>query len=1553
MISSDNTIKQHRLFVLACTILPLFAASYNVAYGQTTGQGHVYYVAVNGDDTNDGSVNSPWKTVIKAISSAKPGDTVYFRQGIYRQDKMITKDFFAKGATESSRITLAGYPGETAIITSMKLKDNPNDWTKVPGYAHVYVTNLTPQQLGPINVSVQRLPNCSEDGIPLRLMSKFSENAGPEKLTGPGQWVRDIRNWKLYVWSRQGDNPGNHKTEYCHFLYGGNSTISIRHNPANDDDEADYITFKNLVIEGGYYPIRLETDHINIIDCTFRNCYADGIKVGGAKPLDPDHPDSPNNKNYWNSQYGKIENCNIYYFGENGIDITGGDYWEVKGNKIHDNVKNRGDRPFDNYTNANGIILKNNNIGTIVEDNRIYDLDSALGAITIGGVTNGGLAGEAVNCIVRNNIIYNIKGPYAVLFDAAVNCSFNNNIIADSNFTRAIICFSMSDRNRPATANNGCKILNNIFYHNTATIGSTVKMHLIYYESPHGCMHNWVSDNNIVDSSMTYHVGGQNRTFGQFRALKFEEHSRTATPSFVDAAGYDFRPTAGAVQIDAGTPDMTSLTGNKDMAGKTRDVDGNGDGVAVVDIGPYELQTAAAADNPPAGPPPAGGGDDSGSSNPPSTPGDSSGNASGSASGDGGGTSNDNTSPVLSSIGNKQVNENQLLAFTVTASDADNDTVTYTAENLPAGAVFSDGQFSWKPNYNQAGNYNITFIASDGKSQDSQTVTITVKNVNRAPVLTVIPPQHIDENQLLTFTVSATDGDNDVITYSAEHLPVGATFSDGQFSWKPNYNQAGNYNVTFVATDGKAQNSQTVTITVNNVDRAPVFDPIADKTVHQDTQLTFSVNAIDPDGDNVSYMALNIPTGANFINQTFSWKVKKGVTGSYQVTFVASDGKLQSTKTITINVERPIIVDDTCPVVRNCTPAPGAIQTPINPLIVFDITDAGKGVDPSSVSISLDGVVVYRGDTDHYTSPAGICHRIGVSSDYTYAFQPSVTWDYNQKVTITVKASDKAQNVMPDFTWSFMTEMYNFGNAQQLSAMNFTGQAQDYPATVSDTNGNIYIARCVGPAGHRNIILSRISAATGKTTANITLTNDNYDQCYVAITRDTDNQLYVAWQDNRNGNWDIYLSHSRDGTHWTVPKQITDDQYVQSRPALAGDPTDPHRVYLVWQDNSNGNWDIKMAVSENSFVTSQIKVITTDTANQTRPTIDVNKNGVVYIAWNDDRNGNLDIYASRGENGSWSSACLVKDAYNQFDAAIKAVNNAAGNVYLAWVDDSAGHEDVYYGTFKNYLPNTPLKGVDIIDDSTAADQFAPVLATAFRGGLPKVYLAWEDMRNVTTDNDVSNSANSNGTNNNIDSDIYFAELTGDSQTNILVTDDSNHANQSNPAIATDPQGYPYLVWTDDASGTKKIAYKFTSTINAQLIAQHISASAGGIAGTPPDQINSVDDICVQVPPGAFWSDVILTVSRVNTPPSASFTMVNSPSYEFGPSCTLEFAKPVTITMPYNPAQTRVTPTVYWYNPRTGVLSKSGITHIEDLTISPNLHALRFRTTHFSQYVLAR
>ena len=272
-----------------------------------------------------------------------------------------------------------------------------------------------------------------------------------------------------------------------------------------------------------------------------------------------------------------------------------------------------------------------------------------------------------------------------------------------------------------------------------------------------------------------------------------------------------------------------------------------------------------------------------------------------------------NHAPVLNHIGDKTIDEGLTLSFSVSASDIEGNPLVYTVDPLPPGATFdaTNRTFSWTPIFDQSGSYNATFSVSDGSLVDSEAITITVNNVNRAPVLNLIDNKSINEGRTLTFQISATDPDNAPLTYSASGLPTGANFDPAThtFAWTPTYDQAGSYNVTFTVSDGSLTASETITITVNNVNRAPTLASIGNKSVYVGSTLSFQLSASDPDNDTLTYSVVSLnplPSGATFGSSgTFSWKPASTQVGTYSFTFRVDDGHGGSnSQAITITVKK-------------------------------------------------------------------------------------------------------------------------------------------------------------------------------------------------------------------------------------------------------------------------------------------------------------------------------------------------------------------------------------------------------------------------------------------------------------------------------------------------------------------------------------------------------------------------------------------------------------------------------------------------------------------------
>ncbi len=279
-----------------------------------------------------------------------------------------------------------------------------------------------------------------------------------------------------------------------------------------------------------------------------------------------------------------------------------------------------------------------------------------------------------------------------------------------------------------------------------------------------------------------------------------------------------------------------------------------------------------------------------------------------------------NQTPVLATIGSQSTTEDVNLSFGVSATDPDGTIPALTTSTLPAGAAFIDngdgtGSFSWTPSFDQAGIYDVTFYATDDTAAvDSEVVAITVLDAgNQSPVLAAIGAQSTTENVNLNFGVSATDPDATIPALSTSILPTGASFTDngdgtGTFDWTPTFTQSGTYDVTFYASDGALIDSELVTITVNEAgNQEPVLASIGAQSTTENVNLNFGVSATDPDATIPTLTTSTLPTGATFTDNgdgtgTFDWTPTFTQSGSYDVTFYASDGTLIDSELVTITV---------------------------------------------------------------------------------------------------------------------------------------------------------------------------------------------------------------------------------------------------------------------------------------------------------------------------------------------------------------------------------------------------------------------------------------------------------------------------------------------------------------------------------------------------------------------------------------------------------------------------------------------------------------------------
>jgi VCBS repeat-containing protein len=248
-----------------------------------------------------------------------------------------------------------------------------------------------------------------------------------------------------------------------------------------------------------------------------------------------------------------------------------------------------------------------------------------------------------------------------------------------------------------------------------------------------------------------------------------------------------------------------------------------------------------------------------------------------------------NVAPTLDGVPSAAtIDELSPYGFTATSADADvpTQTLTFSLVGAPAGASIdpNTGLFAWTPAEDQGpAVHSFAVRVSDGVTNTDAPISLTVAEVNGAPVLNAIADQTIDEEVLFNLGASAIDPDNpaNALTYSLDTAPAGMTIDPltGSISWTPAETDGpGDHPVTVrVVDDGTPSLSHTISFSVhvNEVNIEPVIDAIGNKMVDENTLLTFDANASDVDlpANGLTFSLVSAPAGASIDPSTgvFSW----------------------------------------------------------------------------------------------------------------------------------------------------------------------------------------------------------------------------------------------------------------------------------------------------------------------------------------------------------------------------------------------------------------------------------------------------------------------------------------------------------------------------------------------------------------------------------------------------------------------------------------------------------------------------------------------------------
>ncbi len=322
------------------------------------------------------------------------------------------------------------------------------------------------------------------------------------------------------------------------------------------------------------------------------------------------------------------------------------------------------------------------------------------------------------------------------------------------------------------------------------------------------------------------------------------------------------------------------------------------------------------------------------------------------------------------------------------------------------------------------------------------------------------------------------------------------------------------------------------------------------------------------------------------------------------------------------------------------------------------------------------------------------------------------------------------------------------------------------------------------------------------------------DQFSPSIAVDSGGNVYVAWEDERDGDADIYVARYEGidcpwaTSPFTSPVKVNQSRDVgissrESSPAIAVDPNGV--IYVTWEDRFDGSEnypDIYIATSNNLGLTFPTNTFIADAGR--RPSIAIDSLGTAYVVWEDltEFPGFFNplpthIKIRRIVNGVPNTQARVDTQLpSGYNARFPSVAiGPGGKVYVVWQRAlilNPGFSGEIISTYDMDLAKVDGNTLNV-DNTTLSFPHDPNVG--FYGGpayptivadIGNIYVAWDDQRNGTKD-------------------IYFARSSNGAifTTNRIVNDETGTWHEK-PGIAVS-DGKAYVIWTD---------YRNTSTVTS-------------------------------------------------------------------------------------------------------------------------------------------
>jgi predicted secreted protein with PEFG-CTERM motif len=256
---------------------------------------------------------------------------------------------------------------------------------------------------------------------------------------------------------------------------------------------------------------------------------------------------------------------------------------------------------------------------------------------------------------------------------------------------------------------------------------------------------------------------------------------------------------------------------------------------------------------------------------------------------------------------------------------------------------------------------------------------------------------------------------------------------------------------------------------------------------------------------------------------------------------------------------------------------------------------------------------------------------------------------------------------------AFADSSPGFTNAIAISNV---GENSTAPQLIISEN-NVYVGWVDNNANKFNIFFAKSTDGGSSFGTPISLGNLSTQGADHLKMVGSDGKIYAIWQSFSSGSSAIYFSMSSDGGNtFGIPTEINEQGKDSAFPQIAVSGT---HVYAVWLERTQGGITnvifCKSDDSGSSF--SKPNVITHHSGNSGLPQISVDANNV-YLLWEDNSLGNFDVFFTKSNDMGNTFGSLTNISNDTGESGTPRMNVVGQNVNIVWMDNTAGNYDILF-----------------------------------------------------------------------------------------------------------------------------------------------------------------------------------------------------------------------------------------------------------------------------------